>query len=73
MIKMRFPPKNNPSWKWLYPDMGVKRWLLLFALGLLFLSLGASYVYVRVYRALESPPAISSIEMIYRCEFGEVA
>jgi len=56
---MRFRLKRGSNLKWLYPGMGVKRWLLLLLLGLFFLSLGASYVYVRIYRAVEFPPHIS--------------
>ncbi|MGI6036959.1 MAG: gluconeogenesis factor YvcK family protein [Limnochordia bacterium] len=31
-------------WKWLYPGMGVKRWLLLVAVGVLIFSLGLNFV-----------------------------
>jgi len=41
------------AWKWLYPGMGVKRWLVLLGFGLLLLSLGVSFFYVQLYRTLE--------------------
>ena len=49
------------AWKWLYPGLGVKRWLILLGLGLLLLSLGVSFFYVQIYRSLEIPRAISPI------------
>ena len=50
---MRLRERVGSAWKWLYPGMGVKRWLILVAFGLLLLSLGVSYFYVQIYRALE--------------------
>ncbi len=47
---MRFFPKNISGWKWLYPGMGVKRWLLLLMLGITCISLGFAYFLVNVYR-----------------------
>ncbi|KPL17891.1 MAG: hypothetical protein AMJ93_14465, partial [Anaerolineae bacterium SM23_84] len=43
--------------------MGVKRWLVLLAIGLLFLTLGVSFFYVQIYRAVEFPGAVSP--MVY--------
>ncbi len=47
---MRFLPKNIPGWKWLYPGMGVKRWLLLLMLGVTCIGLGVAYFLVNIYR-----------------------
>lgn len=50
---MRLRGRIGSAWKWLYPGMGVKRWLALLAFGLVLLSLGVSFFYVQVYRTLE--------------------
>ncbi|MFQ5813060.1 MAG: 2-phospho-L-lactate transferase CofD family protein, partial [Anaerolineae bacterium] len=47
---MRFFSKNSSGWKWLYPGMGVKRWLLLLVLGITCISLGFAYFLINVYR-----------------------
>jgi uncharacterized cofD-like protein len=47
---MKFLPKNISGWKWLYPGMGVKRWLLLLMLGITCISLGFAYFLVNIYR-----------------------
>lgn len=60
---MHLREKIGSAWKWLYPGMGVKRWLVLLAMGLLFLSLGVSFFYVQIYRAVEFPGAVSP--MVY--------
>jgi uncharacterized cofD-like protein len=47
------------EWKWLYPGMGVKRWLVLLIAGLVLMSIGVSYFYIQIYRALDfSGPAL---------------
>ena len=56
---MRLREKFGSAWKWLYPGLGVKRWLVLLAIGLFSLSLGVSFFYVQIYRAVELPGAIS--------------
>jgi uncharacterized cofD-like protein len=45
--------RTGSAWKWLYPGMGVKRWLVLLGVGLLLLSFGLSFFYVEIYRTLE--------------------
>jgi uncharacterized cofD-like protein len=55
VIGMRFLPKNVSGWKWLYPGMGVKRWLLLLVLGVTCISLGFAYFLVNVYRQQPLP------------------
>ncbi|MCK4450916.1 MAG: YvcK family protein, partial [Anaerolineae bacterium] len=47
---MKFLPKNSSGWKWLYPGMGVKRWLLLLILGITCISLGFAYFLINIYR-----------------------
>jgi len=49
------------AWKWLYPGMGVKRWLALLAAGLVLLSIGVSFFYVQIYRAFEFSGVVSPI------------
>jgi len=51
-VGVRLRERVGSTWKWLYPGMGVKRWLVLLILGLLLLSIGVSYFYVQIYRAL---------------------
>ena len=41
--------------KWLYPGMGVKRWLLLLMAGVTALSLGFGYLLVAIYRSQPLP------------------
>jgi uncharacterized cofD-like protein len=52
---MRFLPKNSSGWQWLYPGMGVKRWLLLLMLGITCISLGFTYLLVNIYRQQPLP------------------
>lgn len=66
---MHLREKLGSSWKWLYPGMGVKRWLILLALGLLLLSLGVSFFYVQVYRTLEFTGAASPIAYSLTLQF----
>ena len=54
---MRFLPKKSSGWRWLYPGMGVKRWLLLLVLGVTCISLGFAYFLVNVYRQQPLPTA----------------
>jgi len=57
------------AWKWLYPGMGVKRWLVLLGFGLLLLSLGVSFFYVQLYRTLEFTGAASPIAYSVTLQF----
>jgi len=52
---MRFPLKNSSGWQWLYPGMGVKRWLFLLMLGITCISLGIAYFLVNIYRQQPLP------------------
>lgn len=61
---MRVGEKKGSAWKWLYPGMGVKRWLALLAAGLLLLSIGVSFFYVQVYRTLEFTGAASPVAYV---------
>jgi uncharacterized cofD-like protein len=54
---MKLLPRNISGWKWLYPGMGVKRWLLLLILGITCISLGFAYFLVNVYRQQPLPAA----------------
>ncbi|MGQ9674598.1 MAG: gluconeogenesis factor YvcK family protein [Chloroflexota bacterium] len=44
--------------RWLYPGLGVKRWLLLLGLGITFVGLGVAYLLVHLYRAGPFPEPI---------------
>jgi uncharacterized cofD-like protein len=61
---LQWRSKVGTAWKWLYPGLGVKRWLILLGLGLLLLSLGVSFFYVQIYRSVEIPRAISPIAYV---------
>lgn len=52
---MRFFPQKSSGWRWLYPGMGVKRWLLLLMLGITCISLGLAYLLVNIYRQQPLP------------------
>ncbi len=41
--------------RWLYPGLGVKRWVLLFLAGVVLLALGIAYVLVHLYRQQPLP------------------
>ncbi len=47
--------RDVPGLKWLYPGMGVKRWLLLLIGGITSLSLGVAYLLVAIYRQQPLP------------------
>ena len=66
---MHLRERIGSAWKWLYPGMRVKRWLVLLAAGLLFLSLGVSFFYVQMYRAVEFPGAVSPIVQTLTLQF----
>jgi len=53
--------KSRKAWhtsalKWLVPGIGIKRWLLLLLLSVIFLALGGAYVLVNFYREQAVPP-----------------
>jgi uncharacterized cofD-like protein len=52
---MQFPWQRWVSIKWLYPGMGIKRWLLLLAVGITLVSLGAAYLLTDIYRQQPLP------------------
>ena len=54
-VGMKFLPKNISGWEWLYPGMGVKRWLLLLVLGVTCVGLGFAYLLVNIYRQQSLP------------------
>lgn len=66
---MQLRKKIGSAWKWLYPGMGVKRWLLLLAAGLFLLSLGVSFFYVQIYRTLEFTGPASPIAYTVTLQF----
>ena len=49
--------QHDPNWKWLTPGIGVKRWIILFGLGVTLIALGLAYVLVDVYRSADLPDA----------------
>jgi len=66
---VHFRERIGSAWKWLYPGMGVKRWLILLGFGLVLLSLGVSFFYVQVYRTLEFTGAASPIAYSVTLQF----
>jgi len=55
--------------KWLYPGLGVKRWLILLGFGLFLLSLGVSFFYVQLYRTVELPGSVSPLAQVVTLQF----
>ncbi len=53
---MGFFFKNGSGFKWLYPGMGVKRWLFLLGVGITIVSLGLGYLLLDIYKTLAFPP-----------------
>ena len=53
---MRLPPRNSSIPKWLYPGIGIKRWILLLMAGLTSICLGFAYLLVNLYRVQPLPP-----------------
>ncbi len=51
----RLSPARSSAWKWLYVGIGVKRWLVVLLIGITFLSLGAAYLLVELYREQPFP------------------
>jgi hypothetical protein len=49
--------RAHPYWKWLTPGIGIKRWLVLFLLGVTLLSLAFAFILVDVYRSADLPGA----------------
>lgn len=66
---MRLRDKIGSTWKWLYPGLGVKRWLILLGVGLFLLSLGVSFFYVQIYRAVELPGSVSLVAYLVTLQF----
>ena len=66
---MRLHEKIGTAWKWLYPGLGVKRWLVLMGLGLFLLSLGVSFFYVQIYRTVELPGSVSPLAFVATLQF----
>ncbi len=64
-----------PHWKWLTPGIGVKRWLILFLIGITLLSLALDYVLVDVYSGsgLPSVTYYLTLQFLPRIERAIVA
>lgn len=60
---------NASFWKWLFPGLRVKRWLVLLFIGLLCLSLGASFIYISLYRAVQLPETVSPVAYYATLQF----
>jgi uncharacterized cofD-like protein len=60
---------NDSFWKWLFPGLKVKRWLALLLLGLLIVSLGASFIYISLYRAVQLPETVSPLAYYATLQF----
>lgn len=60
---------STSFWRWLIPGLQVKRWLGLMLIGLLFVSLGVSFIYVQIYRAIEFPQPLSPLIRVLTLQF----
>lgn len=49
--------------KWLYPGMRIKRWLVLLTLGLVLVTLGLAYMLVHLYRTQPFPEYVASLTL----------
>jgi uncharacterized cofD-like protein len=49
---------RSSEWKWLYPGMGVKRWLLLLFVGITVIGLGLGYLLRDIYATRAFPPFV---------------
>jgi uncharacterized cofD-like protein len=54
---------NMQMLKWLYPGMQVKRWLLLLLFAITFVSLGAAYFMVQLYREQPFPEIVYTLTL----------
>ena len=66
---MRLRSTVDRARKWLYPGLGVKRWLILLGFGLFLLSLGVSFFYVQLYRMVELPGSVSPLAQAVTLQF----
>lgn len=55
---MKLLGRSSADWKWLYPGMGVKRWLFLLFIGITVLSLGLGYLLREIYATQAFPPFV---------------
>jgi uncharacterized cofD-like protein len=55
------PTVDTSLWRWLLPGLRVKRWLGLLLIGLFVCSLGASFIYVQLYRTVQVPEPASPL------------
>jgi uncharacterized cofD-like protein len=55
---MKILGRNSSEWKWLYPGMGVKRWLILLLVGITVLGLGLGYLLRDIYATRAFPPFV---------------
>jgi uncharacterized cofD-like protein len=55
---MKTVEKKGSSWKWFYPGMEVKRWLILLLVGVTILGLGLGYVLRDIYATQAFPPTV---------------
>jgi hypothetical protein len=51
--------RSRPSWRWLRPGVGVKRWLLLIFAGLLLFALAGAQLLREAYGDL--PPDVQAV------------
>lgn len=70
---MRFLPKGRSGLKWLYPGMGVKRWLTLLLVGITCLSLSVAYILVNIYRKQPLPYIFYYITLQFIPRLGRAA
>lgn len=59
--------------KWLYPGMLVKRWILLFLVGVTALGLGIAYLLVNIYRQQPLPPIFYYLTLQFVPRLGRAA
>jgi uncharacterized cofD-like protein len=55
---MKILGRSSSEWKWLYPGMGVKRWLFLLLIGITVIGLGLGYLLRDIYASGTFPPSV---------------
>ena len=70
---MRFLPLNSSALRWLYPGIGIKRWVLLLMAGLTSICLGFAYLLVNLYREQPLPPIFYYITLQFIPRLGRAA
>ncbi len=62
--------KNESSIKWLYPGLGIKRWLILLLISITLISLGFGYLLRDIYTTWTFPPLVYYLTLQFIPRWG---